>query len=195
MRRRSPIGSARRPAPEAPLVNCYILTGGRSTRLGRSKGELFLRRIVAAASPVFENVIAVQHDGDPWPEITTIFDSEEVEGPLSGVMRALEHAGEDCFVLATDYPLMTTGTLRDLRARFEKSGAPLFVPVADGIPQVLCAGYSPRLLPLIRQRAADGKLDLRGLIGETDAVTVEVSGDIWLNVNTPADLEKAERLP
>jgi molybdopterin-guanine dinucleotide biosynthesis protein A len=176
-------------------VNCYVLTGGRSKRLGRSKADLFLRRIVAAASPVFDGVIAVQHDGDPWVGITTIFDEQHAhEGPVFGVIRALEHSRSSCFILATDYPLLTVESLRDLRSRFEKSGAPLFVPVWQGIPQVLCAGYSAELLPLIRKRAADGKLDLRGLIDETDAVTVEVSGDMWLNVNTPADLQKAERL-
>lgn len=176
-------------------MNCYVLTGGRSTRLGRSKADLFLRRIVAAASPVFDDVIAVQHDGDPWPDITTVFDEQhDHQGPVFGVIRALEHARGRCFILATDYPLITTAALRDLRTRFEKSGALLFVPVWERIPQVLCAGYSAELLPVIRRRAADGKLDLRGLIDEANAVTVEVSGDMWLNVNTPADLQKAERL-
>jgi len=176
-------------------VNCYVLTGGRSTRLGRSKADLFLRRIVAAASPVFDDVIAVQHDGPPWAGITTIFDEQRSqEGPVFGVIRALEHARDRCFILATDYPLITAETLRDLRSRFEKCGAPLFVPVWQGIPQVLCAGYSAELLPVIRRRAADGKLDLRGLIDEIESITVEVSGDMWLNVNTPADLQKAERL-
>lgn len=177
-------------------MNCYVLTGGRSTRLGRSKADLFLRRIVAAASQAFDAVIAVQHDGDAFAGIATIFDEQHVknEGPVFGVLRALEHAGAPCFILATDYPLITVESLRDLRSRFEKCGAPLFVPVWQGIPQVLCAGYSAELLPVIRRRAADGKLDLRGLIDETDAVTVEVSGDMWLNVNSPADLQKAERL-
>jgi len=176
-------------------VNCYVLTGGRSTRLGRSKAELFLRRIVAAASPVFDDVIAVQHDGDPWADIETIFDEQHAQqGPVFGVIRALEHARGSCFILATDYPLITVESLRDLRSRFEQCGAHLFVPVWQGIPQVLCAGYSAELLPLIRRRAADGKLDLRGLIDETDAVTMEVSGDMWLNVNTPADLQRVERL-
>ena len=172
-----------------------MLTGGRSTRLGRSKAGLFLGRMIRIASPVFEEVIAIQRDGDPFAGITTIFDEQHSrEGPVFGVMRALEHAPDSCFVLATDYPLLTTEIVRDLRSRFEQSHATLFVPVWNAIPQVLCAGYSPKLLPLIRRRAADGKLDLRGLLDEVDAVTMEVSGDNWLNVNTPADLEKAERL-
>lgn len=166
-----------------------MLTGGRSSRLGQSKADLFLRRIVAAASPVFSDVIAVQKHGEA--SITTILDeTHSGEGPVFGVIRALEHAGGRCFILATDYPLLTTEALRDLRDVFQKCDASLFVPVWQGIPQVLCAGYSSGLLPVIRQRVLDGKLDLRGLLEVTDAVTMEVSGDMWLNVNTPADLER-----
>ncbi len=140
-------------------------------------------------------MIAVEREGDAWPGITTIFDETHSDGaPVFGVMRALDHARGRCFVLATDYPMLTGEILRGLRARFEESNATLFVPVWKEIPQMLCAGYSPELLPVIRRRAADGRLDLRGLIGETDAITIEVSGDMWLNVNTPADLRKVERL-
>ena len=46
-------------------MNCYVLTGGRSTRMGRSKSDLFLGRIVDAAAPVFDGVIAVQRFGQP----------------------------------------------------------------------------------------------------------------------------------
>ena len=64
----------------------------------------------------------------------------------------------------------------------------------DGIRNLPNSEDARRIEELRRRRAADGKLDLRGLIDEIDAVTVEVSGDMWLNVNTPADLQKAERL-
>lgn len=166
-----------------------MLTGGRSSRLGRSKADLFLRRIVAAASPVFTDVIAVQKHGEA--SIRTILDdSHSGDAPVFGVIRALEHAGGRCFILATDYPLLTTEILRELREAFLESQASLFVPVWRSIPQVLCAGYSAALLPVIRQRVLDGKLDLHGLLEVTDAVTMEVSGDMWLNVNTPADLER-----
>ncbi len=163
--------------------------------MGRSKAELFLHCIVDAAAPVFNELIAVQRHGDARLGITTIFEVEhEDSGPVFGLIRALEHAQGRCFVLATDYPLITTEILRHLQARFETCGAPLLVPVWHGIPQVLCAGYSSDLLPVIRRRVAEGKLDLRGLIEEVHALKMEVTGDIWLNVNTPADLEKAGRL-
>ena len=35
-------------------MNCYILIGGRSRRMGRPKEELFLDRVARAAAEVFE---------------------------------------------------------------------------------------------------------------------------------------------
>ncbi|HVG23631.1 MAG TPA: hypothetical protein VND45_05710, partial [Thermoanaerobaculia bacterium] len=40
-------------------MNAYVLVGGRSRRMGASKVELFLGRIVEAARSVFGDVVAV----------------------------------------------------------------------------------------------------------------------------------------
>ena len=176
-------------------MDCYILTGGRSTRMGTSKTTLFLDRVATAASAAFDEVFAVQRHGMSALQIPTVFESpHEGEAPLFGVIAALEHSRGRCFILANDYPLMTGGVLSDLRARFEVSSSPLFVPLFRDIPQVLCAGYAPELLPLLRKRSGEGKLDLQSLITEVNAVLVPVSGEAWLNINTPSDLQEAERL-
>ncbi len=172
-------------------MNCYVLIGGRSTRLGRSKAALFLDHVVSAANAVFERVVAVQRAGGEAASIETIFD-DGGGGPVFGIIAALRHAQARCFIVATDYPLITSELLRDLRTRFEQSTRPMFVPVSRGVPQTLCAGYAPELLPLIERRRAAGKLDLRGLLDVAE--TVDVAGDMLLNVNTPAELEKAEGL-
>jgi molybdopterin-guanine dinucleotide biosynthesis protein A len=176
-------------------VNCYILTGGRSTRMGTSKAALFLDRVAAAASSVFDATYAVQRHGQAALRIPTIFEaSHEHEAPLFGVIASLEHARERCFILATDYPFITPDALSDLRRRFEAASSFLVVPVFREIPQVLCAGYAFELLPLLRKRAGEGKLDLQSLITEVDTVLVPVAGDAWLNINTLSDLKEAERL-
>jgi molybdopterin-guanine dinucleotide biosynthesis protein A len=166
-------------------VNCYVLIGGRSTRIGRSKADLFLKDVVAAAEPVFERVIAVQRPGAPAAPIETIFD-DGGDAPIFGVLAALRHAKGRCFILATDYPLITTDVLRDLRQRFEASGRPMLVPVWHGIPQTLCAGYAPELVTRIEQRIGEGKLGVRGLLDEAE--TIMMDSQTLLNVNTPADL-------
>jgi molybdopterin-guanine dinucleotide biosynthesis protein A len=183
-------------------MNCYILAGGRSRRMGTSKAELFLERIAAAARPVFDEVLAVHRaDGEPLP-IRTIFEpSHEGEGPVFGLRRALEDAPERCMIVAVDYPMITTDLLSWIVDRAAASTAPAVVPVWHGHPQLLCAIYDPSLLPLVDRRIAAGELDLRGLIAEAGAEMIaedelrsRFPGEPLFNVNTPEELREAERL-
>lgn len=160
--------------------------------MGRSKSELFLDRILAAAAPLFDELVAVQQPRGEVLSIRTIFD-DGGGAPLFGVARALEDAGERAFILAVDYPMITTALLRDFRSRVETSAAPVVAPVWRGIPQPLCAGYDPAVIPLIHRRVEQRKLDLLGLMEEAAAETFVYDGPELLNVNTPAELEEAEK--
>jgi len=181
-------------------VNCYILVGGRSSRMGRSKSELFLDRVAREAAQVFETVIAVQRHGEPAVSVATIFERlHEHQAPIFGVERALSHAQARCFILAVDYPLITAAVLRHLSERFEGSNALLVVPVWSGKTQMLCGGYGPELLPRIESRLATGRYDLRGLAGDVEAEILPEAelrerfpGEPLMNVNTADDLRNAE---
>lgn len=163
--------------------------------MGRSKTELFLPRIVVAAAPLFDDVVAVQRRGDPSLSIRTIHEGEHPDSaPVFGLVRALEDATGPAFVMAVDYPLITTAALTEIRRHFEASSALMSVPVWRGIPQPLCAGYRPGLLPLIRDRIDKGKLDLIGLMKDAPAATFPFDGRELMNVNTPDELAKAERV-
>lgn len=190
-------------------MNAYILIGGRSRRMGAPKGNVkfegatFLERVVAAARSAFDEVFAVQRaGGEAAAGLTTVFEGpHELEAPLFGVSAALRHAAARCFVIAVDYPLLTGELLRELRGRFEASDKLLLAPRWSGKVQMLCAGYSPYLLPRMDQRIAEGRLDLRSLVGEAEAEILgedtlrqRFPGEPLLNVNTPEDFEEARRL-
>ena len=173
-------------------MNCYILTGGKSSRMGRSKAALFLDRVADAARPVFDDVIAVERaNGTLHDSVRTIFENpHENEAAIFGVARALDHAKERCFILAVDYPLITSDVLRFLRDR----GA---VAEWNGKPQPLCAVWDSALLPRIQQRIAEGRFDLHGLNEQEIITEAELrrcfGGEPLMNVNTPEELEAAER--
>jgi len=176
-----------------------VLAGGRSSRMGAPKatlpfaGSTFLGRVVDAAEAVFDRVIVVERPGAAPHRIETIFeDPHDDEAPVFGVQRALADAGGKCFILAVDYPLITSVLLSDLAERFEASNAAMLVPWSDGHPHVLCAGYSQVLLPVIEARISRRQYDLRGLAA--GAETVPCEGPELMNVNTPEELEEAERL-
>ena len=170
-------------------MNCYILIGGNSSRMGQSKVALFLDGMAAAARRAFDAVYAVQRaGGEPAAGVETIFvEPHAGRAPLFGVQRALQHAEGKCFILAVDYPRLTSALLGRLRARFEASNALLMAPRSHGKLQMLCAGYDSALLPRIEQRIGEGRLDLRGLVTEI----VDEESDELTNVNTPEDLHGA----
>ncbi len=145
--------------------------------MGQSKTALFFDRVAAAARPVFDAVIALD-----WV-------SGE-KAPIFGVARALRDANAACFILAVDYPLVTSDVLRFLR---DRGG----VPIWNGEPQLLCAVWNAALLPRIDERIAAGRFDLRGLHEQAMIPEAELrqrfEGEPLMNVNTPADLEAAER--
>ncbi|MCU1246432.1 MAG: hypothetical protein JWN02_2342 [Acidobacteria bacterium] len=187
-------------------MRCYILVGGESRRMGQPKalvsfgGSTFFDRIVDAALPLTEEVVAVQrHEGRSMVRVRTIFESPRPErAAIFGVDRALHDARERCFIVAVDYPLLTTAALRILIEAVERSPRTLVVPNWHGRPQMLCAGYDPSLLPLIEARIAAGRYDLRGLLGEAGAEMIEetelrarLGGEPLMNVNTPEELEEA----
>jgi molybdopterin-guanine dinucleotide biosynthesis protein A len=158
-------------------MNCYILAGGRSRRMGTSKTALFLDRVVAAANPVFDEVFAVQRPGGEETSIHTIFEERhDDDGPIFGIIAALRHANARCFILGVDYPFITSEVLAKLR----DDGR-----VAAGQP--LCAVWDPVRLPELEARVAEGRRDLHGLWEE--GMIDESLARLLRNVNTPEDLE------
>ena len=145
--------------------------------MGQSKTALFFDRVAAAARPVFDAVIALD-----W--------IEGEKAPIFGVARALRDASGQCFILAVDYPLITSDVLRFLR---DRGGVPMW----NGEPQLLCAVWDASLLPQIDARIAEGRFDLRGLNEQEIIAEAELrqrfDGEPLMNVNTPADLAAAER--
>ena len=173
-------------------MNAYVLIGGRSRRMGASKTELFLERVVAAGAAVFDRVIAVQRDGgEPAANVETIFEEKhEGDGAIFGVAAALRHANGDAFLLAVDYPLITREVLEFLRDERR-------VAEWNGQPQPLCAVWSAASLPRIEGRIAARRYDLQPLI-ERDIIAEGVMrarfrGEPLMNVNTPEELEAAEK--
>lgn len=165
-------------------MNCYVLTGGESRRMRRSKAELFLEHTIEVARPVFDEVISIDACG-PGGERAAVF----------GVLHALEEATDRAFILAVDYPLMTTAALALIAAR----EGDLVIPEWDGVPQMLCGIYSTRLIESINGRIEQGRLDLRGLLDDAPGAIIPehelravLAGEPLRNVNTPEDYERVQ---
>jgi cyclic pyranopterin monophosphate synthase len=186
-------------------MRCYVMVGGESRRIGTRKSELeiggcsFFDRVRSAAAPLFDEVVAVDRVEGRDYGVRTIFDLEHDAGaPIYGVERALQDAaGEPAWIIATDYPLMTTPVLDFLMQSFITSGADLLVPSAGGRLHMLCAGYSGKMHDVVRRAIAAGQLQLRSLSNEVTTVVIEdaalaplASPEVFANVNTPEEYDR-----
>ena len=162
-----------------------------------------MERVISAAADAFDEVVAVQRDEhrEP-PRVRTIRERpHDAAAAIFGLERAMEDAGDARFwLLALDYPLITRSLLADLRKRWEASRSSVIVPLWNDRPQLLCAGWTGSLLPVIREKLGAGDYRLRDILEESGETVAEAElrrahpGEPLLTVNEPADLERARRI-
>jgi molybdopterin-guanine dinucleotide biosynthesis protein A len=196
-----------------------ILAGGGSSRYGglpkgleRVGGTRIIDRVVDALREVTDDLLLVANAADAaeWlPGIRTRGDVRVGEGALGGLHAALTHAGTDILLVAWDMPFVPRGLLAALRARGEagplaRRTADIVIPESDGSRrgvEPLCAWYSHTCLEAVTAALVAGD---RRVVAFHDVVrTVRLShaavsafGDpavMFSNVNTPGDLDAAER--
>ena len=180
-----------------------VLAGGAGTRLGGGKAMVQLagRALVeyplaALAAAGIEAVVVAKLDTALPPlEVPVLREPEEPQHPLLGIVTALRAAaGRPVLAVACDLPLLAPGLLASLAAAAE----PLVVAAPGGSPQPLLARYAPELLPdleaaLARQeplRRTVAALSPR-LLTDADLARFGDPAELLLNVNDPADLERA----
>jgi molybdopterin-guanine dinucleotide biosynthesis protein A len=125
-------------------------------------------------------------------------DSSPGLGPMGGLLTALEGArGRSVLLLGVDLPLVPVELLEHLVAL--SSGADAVVPVSPRGPEPLCAVYGPGCLAPVRRAVARGDLKMPAFwaevrlhqLGPDELNEYGPPGEIFLNVNTPEDYERA----
>jgi len=185
-----------------------VLAGGAGRRMGAAKATVELEGrplvcfpIEAARGAGLEAVLLAKPT-TPLPELDTEVWIEPAapRHPLVGLVTALERAGgRAVLALGCDLPLASPELLRWL-AGVEPHEAAV-VPVVGGRPQPLLARYSSRALDPLREAltsemaltAAVASLHPRW-VGEAELRRFGDPARMALNVNSPADLERAAAL-
>jgi molybdenum cofactor guanylyltransferase len=183
-----------------------ILAGGRATRLERPKPtallggrpliEYPLRALDAAG---IESVI-VAKEATPLPPAGAPLwhEPDEPVHPLLGIVTALDQAGgRAVLVCGCDMPFVSPGLARALA----DMGAAIALPRAGGRLHPVLARYTPAVLPALRTALARGQslhqtvADLMpAILDEQELAPFGDPARLLFNVNTPADLERAEAM-
>jgi len=189
-------------------VTAFVLAGGKSSRMGSDKAflrlgdETLLSQALKLTSAVVSEVCIVG-DAQKFAAFGRVVEDVYREGgPLGGIHAALSGSTTDLnLMLAVDLPFVTQGLLRYLLSRALESGAMVTVPRSGSGVQPLCAVYRRGFAEVAEQSLLEGKNKIDSLfakvgtcvIEENELVRAGFSREMFRNLNTPEEFEKANR--
>lgn len=149
---------------------------------------------VEALREVCDRVGVVCKPETPLPEVLGAERWDEPHAPrhpITGIVHALEQASEPVLVCAGDMPLVTAEACRTLiEAAVAAREAAAVVAGDNDVLQPLFGVYRPSALDGLVTAPAGSRL--KEIVAALDPVTVAVPATVLLNVNTAADLRRAE---
>jgi molybdopterin-guanine dinucleotide biosynthesis protein A len=180
--------------------------GGRAKGLERVGGERIIDLLVGRLKAVTGNrptLIANAEDAGGWvPGLDVVADPRPDCGSLGGLYAAVTAGEGPVLVVAWDMPFVPIKLLEALingAADYD-----VFLPESTGRRGVepLCAVYGPACAGPMAERLDDEDYQALGFhdavqVGRLPLDTVRTFGDpetVFFNVNTPADLTRAEEL-
>jgi molybdopterin-guanine dinucleotide biosynthesis protein A len=183
-----------------------VLAGGRGSRLGGGKalaelaGRPLIEQPLAAVEAAGMEPVVVAKRSSKLPPLATpvLREPDRPRHPLCGIVAAMRHArGRPLVAVGCDMPFVSPALLAWLASAPE----PLVVPSVGGDAQPLPARYGDALLPALEDALSSGaplrhtveSLQPR-LVAEDELGRFGDPGRLCFNVNTPEDLETAERL-
>ena len=189
-----------------PALNGLVLSGGRSTRMGRDKTILafhgkpqkehmyevlakFCAQVYISDRPKGDNAT----NGDD----RILVDTFTGLGPFGGILTAFREWPDNAWLVAApDLPLAGTAALAYLVERRNPSKvATAFLNPDTGFPDPLLTIWEPRAYPVLLNFLAQGYSCPRKALINSEIELVEVPDKSWLfNVNTPDDLAKVREL-
>ena len=189
---------------ESELVKAagFLLCGGRSSRMGRDKallllnGEPLVQRGLRTLREVCTEV-AIAGAAQDLSQFGRVIPDEMADcGPLSGIVSAMEQSSlEWNMFLSVDSPFVPAEVLN--RLLLMAAGFPSIGVMARtaGVLQPLCAVYSRKALPTLREELAAGRWKVTQAVATAGQYKiVDFEEESWFrNLNTPEEFAEAER--
>lgn len=186
----------------------FVLAGGKSSRMGSDKsllpwnGSTLLEQTKTLLEQVCEKVFILGP-----PEIYGSFGQcfEDIHpdcGPLGGIHTALVHSSTAySLITAVDTPFISREFLAYMIERALSSSSVVTSPRINGALQPTCSVFSREFLPIAEEALKSGKYKLEPLfpaqqtlvLTEADLVQFARVGEMFENLNTPQDFERARR--
>jgi molybdopterin-guanine dinucleotide biosynthesis protein A len=177
----------------------FILTGGRSSRMGRDKallpieGSLLVERTAEVVRAAAGSVTLIGAPGRyahlGLPVLPDLAPEGESCGPICGLHTALKTTrAEWNLVVACDMPGLTATFLSDLIAAAKQLGCTCLAPQTDSGLHPLCAVYHHRAANAVEFAIQHKLFKMHNLLKSLGAVSWPIADASLLeNVNTPLE--------
>lgn len=199
--------------------SAIVLTGGKSSRMGRPKalllfdGEPLILHLVRTLGRLFAEIVVVAAPGGQFvelssllcsrpnqPEVILVSDEVAHQGPVGGMYYGLKAAkGGLSFITSCDVPFLNLTLISYLISQI--SNYDVVVPYWEGRFQPLCAVYRKSVVPRLQEQLERGELRPIFLyekvrtckVAEDEIRRFDPEGLSFLNMNTPEDYQAALR--
>jgi len=178
-----------------PNIKGLVLTGGKSTRMGKDKSLLeyhgkpqkeFLKELLETLE--FQTYYSVQKNNGRANEIHDTFLQI---GPFGGICSAFQKDPNSAWiVLATDLPFVNKDLIKKLIERRNPSKSATTVKgKSKQFPEPLITIYEPKAYPILLQYLAQGYSCPRKMLINSEVEIIEVEDSLIRNINTPQEYE------
>lgn len=186
-----------------------ILSGGKSSRMGKTKALLPLRdkpvieHIASELKHVCDEVIVITNQPQDYEflGLSHFEDRYRQKGPLGGIESALYHVNADVYVMAAcDMPFISRHVYTHLMQQLKSHDAA--VPMYDARMHPLAGVYRKTVLPAIQDKLDHDERKVNSFFDRTDVNVVHDFGEIpeellnkhFFNMNNPDHYEQAKVL-
>jgi molybdopterin-guanine dinucleotide biosynthesis protein B len=190
-----------------PGVSLALQAGGASQRMGADKALMafvdgtLLEWVRDRVAPAFDQVFIVANEPAKFRHLglPVVTDALQVRGSAVGIYTAVLASPTDrVLCLACDMPFVTPDLVRRLVEG--SAGYDVYVPRHDPYYEPLCAVYAKPVADAYERFLDEGGRRIFSVYSRVNTGYLEVGdgrfgdpGDLFMNVNTPADLEEARR--
>ena len=187
-----------------------VLCGGQSSRMGSDKGLLMLNDKTWTQKAIetlknFQIPIVISVNKNQYHDYSSIFaknilisddTSLQLHGPLCGLLSVyLNYPKEDLLILACDMPLIDTGLINQLLAKYSTEITTYaFIYTNDGEPEPMPGIYRSTGLAYVHQLYSTNQLSRHSMKYMLEQIPTSLTSlpahkkDCFRNFNTHADL-------
>lgn len=187
-------------------LSIAVLAGGKSRRMGKDKalldfdGRPLISRVIAALGPLSNDLFIAGGSASSFTHLGLphVADQYPLTASIVGVYSALAAARHNCcLVVSCDMPF-APAALAVSMARMAP-GYDAVVPVAGERQEPLFAIYSKGCLEVLRDQIERGHMAIKDALARLHTLQFDPKDQVdpevaFMNVNTQADLEKAEKV-